>query len=236
MKPDYQIKNVKLYCRDNMEFMKQVPDNYYNLAIVDPPYGIGVAKIGQWGGGGEFGKGKYNPQSAKSVKPKNYGAKKWDVNIPDKKYFNELLRISKNQIIWGGNYFIEYLHNTPCFIIWDKVNGESNFADCELAWTSFATAVRKIVFKWNGMLQQDMKEKEKRIHITQKPVGLYKWILQKYAEPGDKIFDSHGGSFSSACACLDMGFDFDGCEIDREYFDNAVERLKNNVQEYLDFT
>ncbi len=218
MKPDYQIKNVKLYCRDNMEFMKQVPDNYYNLAIVDPEYGIGMD-------GGKIG-------GDNAGEAKKYTKKEWDSKIPDDFYFAELKRISKHQIIWGVNYFKNLQGGR---IVWNKDN-TGNFSDCELAYQSFTTSVRMVKIRWNGMLQQNMKEKETRIHPTQKPVSLYKWILQKYAKPGDKIFDSHGGSFSSACACLDMGFDFDGCEIDREYFDNAVERLKNNVQEYLDFT
>ena len=218
MKPDYQIKNVKLYCCDNMEFMEQVPDNYYNLAIVDPEYGIGMD-------GGKIG-------GDNAGEAKKYTKKEWDSKIPDDFYFAELKRISKHQIIWGVNYFKNLQGGR---IVWNKDN-TGNFSDCELAYQSFTTSVRMVKIRWNGMLQQNMKEKETRIHPTQKPVSLYKWILQKYAKPGDKIFDSHGGSFSSACACLDMGFDFDGCEIDREYFDNAVERLKNNVQEYLDFT
>ena len=142
------------------------------------------------------------------------------------------MRVSKYQIIWGGNYFIDYLSNTKSFIVWDKMNGTNNMADCELAWTNFDKPVRM----YHGHIFSGIGNSNyKTIHPTQKPIRLYAWILSNYAKPTDKIFDSHGGSFSSACACLDMGFEFDGCEIDKEYFDNAVERLKNNNQLYMEF-
>jgi site-specific DNA-methyltransferase (adenine-specific) len=209
---------------DCMEYMKTVPDKYFEICIVDPPYGIGESR-------------KVNSRS-EYVKQKNgnilyvphkYKVKKWDDAIPDKKYFDELTRISKNQIIWGGNYFIEHLKSTPCFIVWDKVNGNSDFADCELAWTSFNTAVRQIKFMWsgfcqgkdikNGDIQQGNKKlNEKRIHPTQKPVALYRWILQNYAKKGDKIFDSHVGSGSSLIACIEEGFEYTGCELDKDYY------------------
>ena len=221
---------IQLYNQDCLIAMKDMPDNAFELSIVDPPYGIGVAKVGTFGGRGEFGKGKYNPTSKKSVEAKNYGAKEWDNKIPEDVYFKELLRVSKNQIIWGGNYFIQHLYNTSCFIVWDKVNGGSNFSDCELAWSSFKTAVRKFTFKWNGMLQQNMRKecKEIRIHPTQKPVQLYKWLLQNYAKEGDKILDTHLGSGSIAIACWDLGFDLTGYEIDKEYYDNACLRLERH--------
>ena len=211
MKPDYQIKNVKLYNCDNMEFMKQIPDNYYNLAVVDPPYGIEITKSGR-------------------LKRYNGSNHNWDDNVPNKEYFDELFRISKHQIIWGGNYFLEYLPSTKCYIIWDKMQPhELSFATSEFAWTNFKTTAKTFRKFPVGL------DNGNRIHTTQKPVILYQWLLTNYAKDGDKIFDSHGGSFSSACACLDMGFDFDGCEIDKEYFDNAVNRLKNNVQDYFEF-
>jgi len=220
MLPDYQIKNVKLYNVDCMEFMKQIPDNYYNLAVVDPPYGIGMGKIKRWS------------TSKKLVAPSHeYAVKEWDNNIPNEEYFKELFRISKNQIIWGGNYFVKYLRGSQGWIIWDKKNDGMMQADCEMAFTSFDKATRIFRFMWRGCFTE--RPVDKKIHICQKPKDLYKWMLTNYAEKGDKIFDSHGGSFSSASACLDMGFDFDGCEIDKEYFDNAVKRLKNNNQEYL---
>ena len=138
--------------------------------------------------------------------------------------------MSINQIIFGGNYFIDNLHNTSCMIVWDKDNS-GNFADAELAWTSFKTAVRIFRYRWNGMLQQDMKNKELRIHPTQKPVALYKWLLTNYAKQGDKILDTHGGSMSIAIACHDLGYDLDLCEIDKEYFESGKTRLERHQQQ-----
>jgi len=216
IQPDFELKTVRLFNIDCMLFMKEIPDNYYELAIVDPPYGIGQAS------GIEMGKWKRHIHKEKN----------WDDCPPDKSYFDELFRISKNQVIWGGNYFLDYLGNTRCFLVWDKKNGTNPMSDCELAWTSFDSSVRK--FTYNHI--QDFNKNIKRIHPTQKPIELYKWILMKYAEHNQKIIDTHGGSCSIGCACMDMDFDIDICEIDKEYFDNAVNRLKNNVQEYLEFT
>tara|TARA_R110000868_G_C10588622_1_gene739380 strand:+ start:43 stop:684 length:642 start_codon:yes stop_codon:yes gene_type:complete len=203
---------------DNMLLMARYPDNYFDLAIVDPPYGINISKSGNVGGG-------------KLAKVKNYGKKEWDSSIPNKEYFIELQRVSKNQIIWGGNYMIEHLFNTPCFLIWDK-NNTGNFADAELAWTSFETSTRIFKYTWNGMLQQKMGElKETRIHPTQKPADLYKWILDKYAKQGDKILDTHLGSGSIAIACHDYGFELTACELDKEYFDKAMLRINNHISQ-----
>lgn len=207
---------------DNMLLMARYPDNYFDLAIVDPPYGIG-----------EDG-GKSESRCRKTrVKPSNYKKKNWDNSAPNKEYFNELKRVSKNQIIWGANHFIENISeaNSSCWIVWDKINGENDFADCELAYCSFKTSVRKFDLKWHGMLQHDMKNKETRIHPTQKPVQLYKWILDKYAKQGDKILDTHLGSGSIAIACQDYGFELTACELDKEYYDKAVERIKNHVSQ-----
>ncbi len=124
------------------------------------------------------------------------------------------------------NYFVENLTNSSCWVVWDKDNGDSIHADCELAWTSFKTSVRKIKWLWHGMRQQNMKNKETRIHPTQKPIQLYRWILQNYAKAGDTILDTHGGSMSSAIACHMEGFELDICELDKEYFDAAVNRFK----------
>ena len=144
--------------------------------------------------------------------------------------------MSVNQIIFGGNYFIKHLHNTSCVIVWDKDNS-GNFADAELAWTSFKTAVRIFRYRWNGMLQQNMKHKENRIHPTQKPVALYQWLLKNYAKPGDKILDTHGGSCSSAIACDIMGFYATIYEIDADYYKAAVERFERHKQQtVLEFT
>ena len=204
------LKNI-----DCMDYMAQCEDNAFDLAIVDPPYGIGED-------------GKKNHSRGKLAKAKQYNPKNWDNCIPEARYFTELKRVSKNQIIWGGNYFIEFLENSPCWIVWDKLNGDTDFADCELAWTSFKTSVRKIKWKWQGMLQQNMKNKELRIHPTQKPAKIYEWILMKYAKEGDKILDTHLGSASIAIACHDMKFDLVGCEIDQEYFSSAVQRFERH--------
>jgi site-specific DNA-methyltransferase (adenine-specific) len=201
-----------------MELMARYPDNYFELAIVDPPYGIGESS-------------NDNKSRSKLGKSKNYGIKNWDDSAPSKEYFNELKRVCKNVIIFGANHFIENIpnSNSSCWIVWDKQNGENDFADCELAYTTFKTAVRKIEFRWHGMLQGDMKNKETRIHPTQKPVALYKWILDKYAKQGDKILDTHLGSGSIAIACHDYGFDLTACELDKEYFDKAMQRINNHM-------
>jgi site-specific DNA-methyltransferase (adenine-specific) len=203
-----------------MELMARYPDNYFDLAIVDPPYGIGED-------------GAKNHSRGKATRPTLYTPKYWDTTTASKKYFKQLKRISKNQIVWGANHFIENLMatNSSCWIVWDKQNGDNDFADCELAWTSFNTSVRKFEFRWAGMLQGDMKNKEIRIHPTQKPVALYKWLLDKYAQQGDKILDTHLGSGSIAIACHDYGFDLTACELDKEYFDKAMQRITNHTNQ-----
>ena len=206
--------SINLYHGDCLEAMKEMPDNAYDLAIVDPPYGIGADKQR-----GDTGKNKH-------IKQKDYHFGDWDSSIPSKEYFQELQRVSKNQIIWGGNYFLDYLLATNCFIVWDKVNGENRYADCELAWASFKTAVRKFTWRWHGFLQQG--EKEQRIHPTQKPVKLYEWLLDNYAEPNQRILDTHLGSGSIALACHNRGFSLDAWEIDAEYHANAVKRFNQH--------
>ena len=201
---------------DCMESMAKYPDKYFDLAIVDPPYGIGED-------------GSNNKSRGKLAKAKNYKPfAGFDKNSPDANYFNDLIRISKSQIIWGANHFISKIpFDSSCWIVWDKNNGNSDFADCELAWTSFKTSVRKFKFTWSGMLQEDMKNKEYRIHPTQKPVKLYKWLLTNYAKPGDKILDTHLGSGSSRIAAYDLGFDFVGYELDKDYFDAQEKRFND---------
>jgi site-specific DNA-methyltransferase (adenine-specific) len=186
-----------------MELMARYPDKYFDLAIVDPPYGIGMD-------GGNIGYKGFN----------NHKKKSWDKTKPDESYFNQLFRVSKNQIIWGGNYF--GLPPTRCFLVWDKGEGFYNrtYAECELAWTSFDLNTCKV--KHDPLANGDYKGK---IHPTQKPVALYKWLLHNYAKPGDKILDTHLGSGSIAIACHDYGFDLTGCELDKEYFDAAVKRI-----------
>ena len=204
---------------DCMEGMARFPDKYFDLAIVDPPYGIDINNQSQGKGGGV----------AKKIK---YTKKDWDKQAPDIDYFNELIRVSKNQIIWGANHFIEKIpYNASCWIVWNKENGETDFADCELAWTSFKTAVRIFKYKWAGMLQQNMKDKEQRIHPTQKPVALYKWLLHNYAKEGDKILDTHLGSGSSRIAAYEMGFDFTAFELDKEYFEAQEKRYNSHISQ-----
>lgn len=211
---------IRITNEDNMALMARYPDKHFDLAIVDPPYGspniTGGYKSGNGGG---------------VSKQKKYNQELWNQNAPDKLYFNELLRCSKNLIIWGANHFIENIPfaNSSGWIVWDKQNGENGFSDCELAYSTFNKGVRKFDFKWQGMLQGDMKNKETRIHPTQKPVALYKWILNKYAKPDDKILDTHLGSGSIAIACHDYGFDLTACELDKEYYDKAIKRIQNHV-------
>ena len=191
---------IELHNVDCLPFMKQCEDKQFDLAIVDPPYGIGMDGNKNWSGS-------------------KHEVKDWDNDAPSKEYFNELMRISKNQIVWGANHFISRMPiDSKCWIIWDKKNDGFSFADAEMAWTSFDTAVR--FFRYHRGQQTD-----KRIHPTQKPKELYRWILKKYAKEGDLIFDSHLGSGSIAVACDDMGFDLTACEIDKDYFDKANKRL-----------
>jgi site-specific DNA-methyltransferase (adenine-specific) len=212
---------------DCMELMRDTPDKYYDIAIVDPPYGIGE----------DGSKNKSRGMGIGSVRKKALGKSKDykafegnDLSSPDLEYFKELKRISVNQIIWGANHFISSIpFNSSCWIVWDKDNGLNDFADAELAYTSFKSAVRIFKYKWHGMLQQKMGvDKEIRIHPTQKPVDLYKWCLDKYAKNGYKILDTHGGSFSHAIACHDYGFELDICELDKHYFELGCLRLQQH--------
>ena len=204
---------------DCMEYMKDIPDKFFELAIVDPPYGINHSEIAGKQSGSKYGK---------AAAPKsNYTIKHWDKKPPLHDYFIQLFRISINQIIWGGNYFVKSLIPSMGWIVWDKDNGTNGYSDAELAYTNFNKGLRIFEYTWNGMLQQNMKNKESRIHPTQKPVQLYKWLLKNYAKEGDKIFDSHMGSQSSRIACYDGGFDFYGCEIDPDYFEAGCKRFEN---------
>lgn len=202
------------YNMDCMEGMKQFPDKYFDLAIVDVPYGIGEC-------------GDKNHTRTKIAKAKDYKAFSGnDLQAPDKQYFDELFRVSKNQIIWGANHFISKIpYDSHCWIVWDKDNGENDFADCELAWTSFDSAVRRLKYRWSGMLQENMKNKEFRIHPTQKPVALYEWLLSRYAKDGDIILDTHVGSASSLIACHNTNHKFVGFELDEYYYNLAKKRL-----------
>ncbi len=209
---------INITNEDNMELMLRYEDNYFDLAIVDPPYGIKES-------GGKFRTKKNRPSYEKSKNIQKHKKKNWDNKIPKKEYFNQLKRISKNQIIFGGNYFIENIPkaNSSCWIVWDKNIG-GDFADCELAWTSFKSSVRKFF----GHPFMGTNGGKLRIHPTQKPVKLYEWLLMKYAKEGDKILDTHLGSGSIAIACHNLGFDLTACELDKEYYDAAIKRLNEH--------
>lgn len=206
------MKN-KVYNCDNMEFMKDIPDNYFELSICDPPYGIGID------GQRESIKGK---KSDRKLHPK----KNWDNEIPTLEYFNEIHRICKNVIIWGANYFVEHLNEGhKGWIIWDKAQHGLTMSDCEMAYSTFDKPTR--IFTQNRCILK----KEGTIHPTQKPIALYKWLLKNYAKPNDKIFDSHVGSGSIRIACHDMGFDFTGCELDKDYWQAQEDRFNNHIQQ-----
>ena len=202
-------EKINLYNCDNMEFMKQIPDKYYDLAIVDPPYGNFNNTIERTGG------------SWRKKYQRDNSIKDWDF-APKKEYFKELFRVSKNQIIWGGNYFD--LPPTRCFLIWEKLSISESFsmAMAEFAWSSLND---------NAKIFKHRPQRENGIHPTQKPVALYKWILDRYAKPNDKIFDSHLGSGSIAIACHDYGFELDGCELDTEYYEKGIKRVQNHISQ-----
>jgi site-specific DNA-methyltransferase (adenine-specific) len=196
------IGKATLHNVDCMEYMKSLPDNAFDLAIVDPPYGIDINSSGRLG---------------------HYGGKdkKWDSETPKQEYFDELFRISKNQIIWGANYF--NMPPTRCFLIWDKQQPETvSFASCEYAWTNFDKSAKTYY-------QRPQNADIERIHPTQKPVKLYEWLLTNYANKGDKILDTHLGSGSHAIACNNLGFEMVGCELDTDYFNAACKRIKQET-------
>ncbi len=200
---NYEEMKNKIILADCMDIMKDIPDKYFDLAIVDPPYGIGMD--GQ--------------KESISTNRFHHDFKGWDTAIPDKEYFIELFRVSENQIIWGGNYMVENLKNSRCWLIWDKIQ-EFSGADFEMAWTSFNKSAKAF-----RMSRVEAYTNQDKIHPTQKPVALYRWLLQNYAKPGDKIIDTHSGSGSLACACHLEKFDFLAIEKDADYYKASVERL-----------
>lgn len=197
---------------DCMEVMVRYPDKHFDLAIVDPPYGHSLT------GGHEHSENGWKNHWGKAKKD-------WNRKKPDRGYFEELFRVSRNQVIWGGNYYIEYLKNSQCILVWDKMQREFSLADCEIAWTSFDEKAR--VF---SMSRGECKN-YKNIHPTQKPIALYKWLVLNYAKPGDLILDTHVGSASSLIAFEDMGFDYVGCELDADYYKAACERIEKYRQQ-----
>lgn len=211
------MSSITIHNADCLPAMREMPDDFFDLAIVDPPYGINIVR--------SMEKDK-SSSSMFSHSWASYNANKnWDSEIPSSEYFEQLQRISKNQIIWGGNYFIENLSNTKCFLIWDKNNGTNPLADCELAWTSFNKPVRKFT------MHHFESGYDTKIHPTQKPVALYTWLLDNYAKQGDRILDTHIGSGSIAIACHNMGFDLVGYELDEDYYNAALNRLHDHQQQ-----
>lgn len=197
------------YNMDCMEYMKQFPDNYFDLAIVDPPYGLGID-------GQKLNNTNKNPKHNR----KAHDFKGWDNEIPNEEYFKELFRVSKNQIIWGGNYFTEYLKPTKAWIFWYKGQNDLTMSDGEMAWTSFSKVTRQVTISRAELIKQNT------FHPTEKPFKLYKWLLSNYAKQGDKILDTHLGSQSSRIAAYDMGFDFYGTELDTDYFNDGNKRFE----------
>jgi site-specific DNA-methyltransferase (adenine-specific) len=201
---------------DCMEGMKEFPDKYFELAIVDPPYGICADKKNS----------NKKLQSNKSAcLSKDYGKQEWDSDVPTEDYFIELKRVSKNQIIWGVNYY-PYAFLTGGRIYWDKCVTMPTYSNGELAYCSLINSIKSVSIAWHGMIQENMKDKEIRIHPTQKPVTLYEWLLHNYAKQGDKILDTHVGSASSLIACHNLGFQYVGFELDKEYYEQSLKRLE----------
>ena len=195
---------------DNMELMARYEDNYFDLAIVDPPYGIGID-------------GQKESKKGKKSDRKYHKQKQWDNAIPNKDYFQELQRVSKNQIIWGANYFVEHLtKGTKGWIVWFKGQIGLTMSDCELAYSSFQRATRVVNINRVDLLKQNT------IHPTEKPIRLYQWLLDNYAEKGNKILDTHLGSGSIAMACHNLGYDLTACELDKEYYDAAIKRIEQH--------
>lgn len=216
---------INITNEDNMELMARYPDKYFDLAIVDPPYGIDA----------DVKNNTNKLQSKKSAsKSKKYGSQLWDSNVPNDSYFKELFRVSKNQIIWGVNYY-PYDFLSGGRIYWDKCVTMPTYSDGELAYCSMLNSIKSISIAWHGMIQHDMKNKEVRIHPTQKPVKLYEWQLMNYAKEGDKILDTHLGSGSIAIACHNLGFDLTACELDKDYYEAAIKRLKQHQQQLTMF-
>jgi len=215
------MNEIKLIHGDSLQALKGYADNHFDWAIVDPPYGIDIASSENYGLNGGTD-GRWN-----NTNQKHYKKKEWDKSIPTKEYFEEIKRVSKNQIIWGWNYYVSYLDNCPSYIVWDK-ESSGNYSDCETAWCSKKGINRIVKWMWNGFRK---KQPEDRIHPTQKPIGLYKWILENYTEENDLILDTHLGSGSIAIACHYMKRKLIGYEIDKEYYDAACKRFKEQTMQ-----
>ena len=209
---------MKITNECNMELMSRYEDNHFDLAIVDPPYGINADNKNN---------GKHSDRHKKTSKAKinTYKKTNWDNAIPNDDYFSELKRVSKRQLVWGANFF----NLQGGMLFWHKHVTMPSYSQGELAWLSWLNKVDFVSIAWHGMIQHDMKNKEVRIHPTQKPVKLYEWLLMNYAKEGDKILDTHLGSGSIAIACHNLQYDLTACELDKEYFEAAMKRLNNHT-------
>lgn len=209
----------QIHLGDCLDFIRQMPDKCVDLVLTDPPYGIGESS-------------NNNKSRSKLAEAKDYGCKNWDDSAPSKEVFDDIIRISKNQIIFGANHFIDKMpYPSPSWVVWNKVNYGNDFADCELAWTSHKGAVRMFEFQWNGMLQGDMKNKEVRIHPTQKPRQLFSMILEKYLPEKGIVLDCFSGSGTTALACHDLNLDFVCIEKDPDYHAASVKRLDDHKRQ-----
>lgn len=229
-----QHDRITLIHGDSFEYIKSLPDKSFNMGIIDPPYGIGEDGSKNHSRSNKTGKGWPGMTvRGKEIKSKDYVPfEGGDSDAPSKEFFIELFRVCETVILWGANHYIERLpqQNASCWIVWDKVNGNNDFADCELAWTNIPKAVRQFTYRWHGMLQEDMRNKEERVHPTQKPVALYKWLLEKYGTSGMSVLDTHLGSASSAIAAYDLGFNFTGIELSDHYYQVANERVSSYIK------
>jgi site-specific DNA-methyltransferase (adenine-specific) len=215
-----------VYLMDCIQGLKQLPHMPNCLAVVDPPYGQNSDY--------QVGRHSFVKNGKALAKRKYYENKGWDKNPPNEKYFKELKRVAKNQVIWGANNFSNKFNSESSgWLVWNKVTGTSNFGDCELAYSSFDNAIRMFTYQWHGMLQQNMKNKEERIHPTQKPVALYDWIFANYATVGDLILDTHLGSGSSRIAAWKSGLNFIGFEVDEDYFQDQEKRFKTFISQQI---
>ena len=216
-----QFGNIKLYNCDCMELLKQTPDNYYSLALVDPPYGIGMSNS-------KKRTRPSRPNSYTKYADFRYHETNWDNERPTAEYFEQLFRVSKEQVIFGANYFCEYLPSGKGWLFWNKLNGLDNcFSDGEFAFTS--KGIQSKYFECSAF--HNLRGGKDRIHPTQKPVKLYRWVLQNYAKPNDKILDTHFGSLSIGIACHDMGFELTACELDKDYYEAGKKRLINHQKQ-----
>ncbi len=216
---------IELLHIDCMEYMATLEDNAFDLAIVDPPYGTGINH-----GGLSWGR-KKRPNLSRKNRPPKYKKKQWDNTRPDRGYFDELKRVSKNQIIWGANFFTDYLPPSSGWVYWGKFEDANRFADGELAYTSFSRALRTIkIHTFHGT-----NAGKDRIHPTQKPVKLYDWLLRMYSKPGERVLDTHLGSGSSAIAAHYFGVDFVGCELDKDYIEAARARFQKETRQIAMF-